>query len=559
MPNTELLDMLLRKRGILDETQRKQFLNPSYEGGLHNPFLLKDMERACVRIFEATEAKEKIVVYADYDCDGIPGAVIFSDFFKKIGYSNFDVYIPDRADEGYGLHMDAVKQFIADGVKLIITVDLGITAVLEVAEAQTAGVDVIITDHHLPHSDLPRAYAIINPKQVDCEYPEKMLCGAAVAWKVVVALVEKYGEYWNVKKGWEKWLLDMAGLATLSDMVPLLGENRVLAYFGMMVLRKSPRPGLRELLSKLAINQTYLSEDDVSFMITPRINAASRMGSPRRAYELLATTDIAEAISLAQHLSDINDDRKSLVATIMRDVHAHLKKRELREVIVIGNPAWRAGVLGLVAGKITDTYSRPAFVWGGDDGSTSPDQASKAGRIKGSCRSDGSVNVVELMTSAENTFIDFGGHELAGGFSLTTDSVHFLEDTLVDAFSKIKKTKSEISLAPHDATLSLSDVTIENHTLLQKLSPFGLGNQKPLFLFEQVLLKNVRTFGKEKNHLELILADQAGSIKAISFFSTPASYKKELVEGEPISFLGTFDYSRFRGRGELRLRLVDVF
>jgi len=231
MPNhTDLLDLLLSNRGISIE-DRERFLNPSYENGIYDPYLMKDMERAVVRIFEAIEAKEKIVIYSDYDCDGIPAAVIMNDFFHKIDYENFSIYIPDRHDEGYGLHHDAIDQFINDEIKLLITFDLGITATEEVAKAQAGGIDVIITDHHLPQEETPRAYPILNPKQEGCNYPDKMLCGAGVAFKLVQALVLKYGEYWKINNGWEKWLLDMAGVATLSDQVPLLDENRVLAFY----------------------------------------------------------------------------------------------------------------------------------------------------------------------------------------------------------------------------------------------------------------------------------------------------------------------------------------
>src|SRR3989338_4314789 len=337
----ELLRALLEKRGVRDETQAEIFLNPDYQRDLHDPFLMRDMERACVRLYEAVEAKEKIIIYADYDCDGIPGAVIMHDLLKLLRYENYEVYIPERNSEVYGLNLDAIKRFKDSDAKLIITIDLGITAVEEVAQAEIDGMDVIITDHHLPHEVLPRAYAILNPKVDD--YPEKMLCGAGVIFKFMQGFIEKYGEYFKIKNGAEKWMLDMAGLATLSDMVPLTGENRALAHFGMKVLRKSRRPGLQKLLAKMNIDQRYVSEDDIVFMVSPRLNAASRMDSPYRAYELLATENEAEAGGLADHLSKINDERKNIVTQIMREVHKKFEQRgaDPREVIVLGNPAWR--------------------------------------------------------------------------------------------------------------------------------------------------------------------------------------------------------------------------
>ncbi|MDO8660156.1 MAG: DHH family phosphoesterase, partial [Candidatus Parcubacteria bacterium] len=330
---SELLDILLEKRGILPE-QKDTFLNPDYERDMHDPFLMRDMERACVRLFTAIENNEKIIIYADYDCDGIPGAVIMQDLLKLVNYKNYEVYIPQRNSEGYGLNMEAIEQFAKANVKLLITIDLGITAIAEVAQAEVDGIDVIITDHHLAKQKdnflgsseggqpdqlenhlfaLPKAYAILNPKVDD--YPEKMLCGAGVVFKFAQGFLKKYGEYFKVRSGAEKWMLDMAGLATLSDMVPLVGENRVIAYYGMKVLRKSPRPGLQKLLAQMKIEQKFLSEDDIGFMITPRLNAASRMDDPMRAFELLSTDDVVQAGILASHLTKINDERKTIVTS----------------------------------------------------------------------------------------------------------------------------------------------------------------------------------------------------------------------------------------------------
>ncbi len=543
----ELLRTLLEKRGITEPAHAEVFLNPSYERDFHDPFLMKDMEKACVRIFEAVEAKEKIIIYADYDADGIPGAVILNNLFKLLGYTNYEVYIPQRNSEGYGLNLDAIKQFAKEGVKLLITVDLGITAVAEVAQAEVEEIDVIITDHHLPQGKLPRAYAILNPK-VD-EYPEKMLCGAGVVFKLAQGFVKKYGEYYKIKEGKEKWMLDMAGLATLSDMVPLLGENRAIAYFGMKVFKKTPRPGLQKLLAKLNINQKFLSEDDINFMITPRLNAASRMDDPMRAYELLATEDEIEAGTLANHLSKINDERKTIVTSIMREVHKKLENYEHREVMVIGNPKWRVGVLGLVAGKISDEHKKPVFVWGKDENDC----------IKGSCRSDGSVSVVELMAETSESFINFGGHELAGGFTVHTEKIHFLEEALSASFHKVKKEKKENEI-DYDIKTTLDNVNMKNWKEIEKMAPFGLGNPKPVFLFENVKIEKIKKFGKNGSgeHLEITFSDEGGKAKAISFFSGIDSFGKIIAEGLKVNLFANFDLSRFGGKTELRLRIVDI-
>ena len=551
MQKTELLEKLLELRSIPKDEQ-EAFLNPSYEKGLNDPFLFRDMEKSVVRIFEAMEEHEKIVIYSDYDADGIPGGVILHDLFKKVGYQNFENYIPHRHDEGYGLHMDAIHEFAKQDVKVIITVDLGITAVAEVAQAQAYGMDVIITDHHLPHGELPRAFAILNAKREGETYPFLELCGAGVAFKLAQGFLAKYREYFTVPEGFEKWLLDMAGLATLSDMVPLVGENRTLAFFGMKVLQKTKRPGLRAIFRKMKIDLDHLVEDDLTFMLTPRLNAASRMDSPMRAFELLAETDEAKAQAVADHLTKINDMRKTIVATIMKDVHKKLEKRTLREVIVIGDPEWRIGVLGLVASKITEVYGKPSFVWGIEGGK-------EGAMIKGSCRSEGSVNVVELMTAAADSFQSFGGHELAGGFVVTHEKVHFLEDALVAAYGRALRARPESAAPSFDLSIPLSDITKQNYDNLALLAPFGLANPKPLFLFENVFITGIKQFGKEKEHLELMISNgESKVVKAISFFKLPTDFKTELHEGKQINLLGTMEMSYFMGRPELRLRIVDV-
>jgi single-stranded-DNA-specific exonuclease len=568
--HSEFLTQLLHKRGLINKDEIESFLNPDYEKDVLDPFLMRDMRKACVRLFNAISNNEKIVIYADYDCDGIPGAVILSDLLKKIKYENYEVYIPERNSEGYGLNIDAVESFKESGVGLLITIDLGITAVEEVTLANSYGIDVIITDHHIPHALLPDAYAILNPK-VD-GYPGKMparnashgdaggLCGSGVVFKFVCGFLKIYGEKFEVGVGWEKWLLDMAGLATLSDMVPLLGENRAIAYFGMKVLRKSPRPGLQKLLSIMKIDQRHLATDDVTFMITPRINAASRMDSPMRAFELLSTNDPVEGGVLAKHLSSINDERKSIVLHIMKEVKAHFEKREeLKDfpVIVMGSPSWRVGVLGIVAGKIMDEYDKPVFVWGKDENDI----------IKGSCRSPGSVSVVDLMTHSREFFLEFGGHELAGGFAVHHEKIHFLEEALAVSFSSILerldlKGAQGRTLKNFDLKLRFSDVNIKNNNDLERMEPFGLANPKPVFLFESVKIDKIKKFGKNGSgeHLEITFSDSTKrGVVAISFFSTVDSFDTKIEEGLQVNLTATFDLSRFRGRPELRLRIVDIY
>ena len=546
----ELIQILLKKRGITEDKEIEKFLNPNYDTDLHDPFLMRDMEKACVRLFEALDSNEKIVIYADYDADGIPGAVILDDLFKKIGYKNYEVYIPMRNSEGYGLNMQAIKDFADKKVKLLITVDLGITAVQEVAQAEVEGIDVIITDHHIPLETLPKAFAILNPKTD--EYPEKMLCGSGVAFKFVQAFVQKYGEFYKIHDGWEKWLLDMVGIATLSDQVPLIGENRVLAVYGLKVLKKTKRPGLQKLLAKMYIDQRHITEDDITFMITPRLNAASRMDDPLRAFELLATQDEKEAGELAKYLTKINDERKLIVANIMREVNKNFEKRELSEIIVIGNPKWKVGVLGLVAGKIVEEYEKTVFVWGKDENDL----------IKGSCRSNGAVSVVDLMVQNTEFFSDFGGHEQAGGFTVHNDKIHFLEESLLGSLDKIKKLEQKEILDDYDLESDFSLLNMKNWKEIEKLSPYGLENPKPIFLFKNVQIEKIKKFGKNNSgeHLEITFSDVNNKkAKAVAFFADEQSFKIKIGENLRVNLLANVEFSRFAGKEEIRLRISEIF
>ena len=342
----------------------------------------------------------------------------------------------------------------------------------------------------------------------------------------------------------------MVGLATLSDMVPLTGENRVFAHFGLKVLRKSPRKGLRELLSVLRLNRSELTEDDIGFSISPRINAASRMGVPMDAFRLFATSDEAEAATLARHLDKMNTERKGKVASLVKEVRRTVEERGERKVIVAGNPNWRPALLGLVASSLAEDMRCPVFLWGREE----------SVELKGSCRSGGSVDLSLMMQEARSVFSDFGGHKEAGGFSTTLEKVHLLEAELERAYEKVRSDyNSGVSLVA-DAALSLDEVTARTYSEIAQLSPFGVGNHKPVFLFEQVKVRRMEQFGKEKQHLKLIFAKSDGVfVPAIQFYAKPEDFGVEPREGGVVNLLAHFEKSTFGNRTELRLRIVDVF
>ena len=545
----DLVEQLLHNRGIRTAEEKEKFLNPNFEKHFHDPFLLPDMEKAATRILKAIKKNEKIAIWSDYDCDGIPGGALLHDFFKLCGFDNFINYIPDRHNEGYGMNIEGVEGLKEEKVKLIITVDCGIRDFKPIALANELGMEVIVTDHHEPGEKLPKAFAVVNPKRSGSKYPEQILCGTGVAWKLIEAVLKLKPEL--VKDDQQKWLLDLAGLATLSDMVPLTGENRTIAHFGLKVLRKTRRPGLLKLFEILRMNKATFTEDDLTFMITPRINAASRMGSPRDAFELLTTGDLGRGEALARHLNEINDERKGVVALIVKEAKHHIKSRfensGEKAVIVVGNPQWRPALLGLAANTIALEYRRPVFLWGRDNG---------AG-IKGSCRSNNGVDLMALMESAREHFIDFGGHKFSGGFSVDNEKIHTLEDALIAVSTSVVSNISNEVLA--DAEFKIKNVNEKIADAINRLAPFGTGNEKPVFLFHNVWVEKVGRFGKAKEHLEVLLKDKSHSVRAISFFTNPESWSERLQEGRTTNLAASIEKSFFGGRSEVRLRIVDFF
>ncbi len=553
----DLTASLLARRGVVTKEDAAEFLRPDYTQHIHDPFLMLDMAKAAMRVAEALNNNERITVWSDYDCDGIPGGVLFHDFLKKVG-ANFTNYIPHRHIEGYGVNVAGIEKLAEEGTTLIVTIDSGITDIAAVARARELGMDVIVTDHHLPQDGLPPAFAILNPNAREEEtYPYKSLCGSGVAWKLVCAvLAHGFSGRDQIPEGWEKWLLDMVGLATIADMVPLTGENRALASYGLLVMRKSPRLGLQKLCSVARVTQRFITEDDVGFMIAPRVNAASRMGDPHDAFQLFTTTDEVEAGELAKKLESVNRSRRAVAGATTKAVHSRIEKMkeagELPNVLVMGDPEWRPGLLGLVASGIADEYERPVFLWGreGNEG------------LKGSCRGGpGKVHVVELMQACdEGTFLGFGGHAAAGGFSVAPDAIFQLSEKLNAALERLDHSV-HASESNADVLLSPDDVTIDVLKRFDTLAPFGMQNPKPTVGLTNVRIERVAWFGKSSEHLRIHIARVSGvPLEAIAFFARRDLGKAldSLSVGTTVHLLAYIERDQFSRGQPARLRLLHI-
>lgn len=586
---SKIILQLLYNRNIKTQKEIDEFLNSDYEADLHNPYLYKGMREAVFLIKESIDKKEKIIIYGDYDADGVSASAILYTIFKELG-ADFEVFIPDRYKEGYGLTLDRVNEFAQKNVKLIVTVDCGITNVTEVELANSLGMRVIIVDHHLPASTrlgeagpqeiLPPAAAVINARQKDDTYPFKWLCGGAMAFKVVQAIlrIDSIGVDWdkarNIKIGFEKWLLDLVALCTITDMVPLLGENRTLVKYGFLVMAQTKRMGLRELmkisglepkLTKQASTGQLFSNIrsyDIGFIIGPRINSAGRLDHANTAFELLITDNIGEAETLARHLEETNFKRQEIVEHIVKEAEGKLLetysprwsngeagKDKLPKVIFEGSTEWPAGVVGIVASKLKDKYCRPVFIY-----------SRETEKSRGSSRSINAFNLVEEMGNCRDLLVKFGGHALAAGFEIENENLDKFYECLLSRAENLK----EEDLKPFlniDSRMELEDVDWEFYDFLQKFEPFGKDNEKPVFLLENLKIKNLKWVGNGGNHLQLWLTD--ASVKpALKILRGVAfrfeDFKDKIKTGDVVNVVFELDVNEWNGNRELQLVIRDL-
>lgn len=479
------LARILAARNLTTVEEARRFLHPRLED-LWEPARMKDMDRALARIRTAVQNRERIAVYGDYDCDGVCATSILYLCLRELG-ADVQYYIPDRFEEGYGLNVEAIRRLRDRDVRLIISVDTGITGVKPAEAAREWGMDLIITDHHRPPEQLPRAYAVINPKQPNCPYPDKDLCGSGIAFKIAQGLLGRIPTEF----------LDLAAVATVADLVPLLGENRILVRFGLEQLQAPRRPGLKALIEAAGLHGRPLTSGHLGFQIGPRLNAAGRLETAEAAVRLLTTDDAEEAKRCAEHLNRLNRERQILcdeiAAAALEQVEHNPQWREHRSLVLAGE-GWNPGVIGIVASRIVEQHNRPTLVVA-VDGETA----------KGSARSIPGFDLYAGLKEIEDLFEKFGGHTMAAGFSLPASRIGELRER----FAAVAASKlADEDLRPRvvcDAEVPLDRIDLSLADTLAALEPHGFGNPAPRLFVRDVPLLQCRTLGAESQHLKMVV------------------------------------------------------
>ncbi|MDP2683902.1 MAG: single-stranded-DNA-specific exonuclease RecJ [bacterium] len=535
---------LLYNRGLTEQEKIDEFLNPDYGQDIHDPFLFTDMKKAVVRILKAIKNKEKITVHGDYDADGVSATVVMITTLKKLG-ANVDVYIPHRVSEGYGLNMNTVDELEKNGTNLIVTVDCGISSYDEVDYAAEKNIEVIITDHHEQPPKIPKAYAVINPHVEKEKYPFHELAGVGVAFKLVQGLVmEDKGN--KLKAGFEKWLLDIVALGTIADCVPLVGENRTLVKYGLVVLRKTKRVGLRTMIESSRFNLASLDTQSVSFGIAPRINAAGRIDHANTAYELIMTENEKSAIKISGDLEKTNQQRQKITEKITNSSIEQIGQVKDQKILFTSGEDWQVGVVGLVAGRLSDKFSRPVIVMGmkGDD-------------IVGSGRSIPGFDITRALIESKEYLEKYGGHAAACGFSLKKNNYEkFLEKMSSIASEKISD-KDLIKSHKIDTEVKIENINWELVDKLNNFEPFGEGNSQPKFVSYGLEVNDLQKVGNEGKHLRIVV-EKNGCQKKIIAFGFGQTIGNELMIGDIIDIVYEISINEWNGNRELQLKLVDI-
>lgn len=532
---------LLINRGIYTVEQCRAFFNCGLNK-LYPPLLLKDMGTAVTIITQAVKAKKKILVYGDYDADGITATVLL---VRVIRYLDgiVECYIPNRLDDGYGLHLGVLQQCKEKGIRLVVTVDCGISSLEESIWACENGLDLIITDHHEPPSILPQAPAVINPKRPDCSYPFKDLAGVGVALKLAQALLENNG---YEKQAWHDYL-DLCCLGTIADIVPLYGENRILVKHGLSRLANTDRPGLQALIGVSGIKDV-LGTREVGFRLAPRLNAVGRIGNPDLAVRLLLTDNVGEAWELANELHTGNKVRQEIEANVLEKSLEMLDNQPSiakEKVIVLSSAGWHPGVIGIVASRLVERFNRPVLLIS-LDGETG----------KGSARSIPAFNIYDALSHCQECLLNYGGHALAAGFSIPANRIE-------DFFRKINqyagRVLDENKMAPRlylDGLISLNQVSEELVNEIKLMQPFGLSNPTPLLGCREALVKTCRGVGRDSAHLKMLLYSEGVSVDSIGF--DLGAYAEVLATNEAIDLAFVPGVNEYNGRRSLQLEVKDV-
>ena len=524
---------ILNARDIKDISSVKKFFSDEFEEG-YDPYLMYDMQKAVDRINEAIDNEEKILVYGDYDADGITSTVLLVETLISLG-ANVSSYIPNRFEEGYGPNKEAFTKIINSGISLIITVDNGIAGVEEVELANELGCDVIITDHHKIQDIIPNAYAIIHPEHPEGDYPFKKLAGVGVAFKLAHALLEIFPDF----------LLDLVAIGTIADMVSITDENRIFVKQGLELLNEDPRIGLKMLLELSNIN-SKIDEQTVGFYIAPKLNSIGRMDSAKLGLSFLMAEDAANARVLAEQIEKFNIERKQVTEEIVKDVIDKIETsdKKNKNVIMISGD-YHEGVLGIVDSNIVEKYQKPVFIMN-----------SKEGILKGSSRSIYDFNIYTAMNKISDLFIAFGGHTLAAGFSFDEVNLDKIENFLDSEYENYKQNNELKSTKNIDIVTSLEEISYQFFNSLEALKPYGMDFEKPTILIENSMVLNKTYFGSEKQYLRLTIADEVGNLECISFKDT--SLFDKVKNNDIIDLLCTLDKNNFNGRTKLQAHIIDI-
>ena len=533
-----LLATILSNRNINTEEDIKLFLHPT-RADFHDPFLMTDMEKAVERIIEAINKKENITIYGDYDVDGITSITVLKSFFRDRGIE-VKTYIPNRLDEGYGLNNNAIEQIKNQSCDLMITVDCGISAIKEIDYANSLGLETIITDHHEAGTEIPKAFAVIDNKRKDSKYPFRELAGVGVVFKLIQALSIKL----NLKE--EEYLkyLDIVCIGTISDIVPLIDENRVITKLGLMLVRQTKNIGLQSILN--ASGYGKIDSSTISFGVAPRINACGRMGKAEEALKLFLSKNINEVVDLTKELNEYNRIRQEKEKEIYENALEQIEKEHLdkKNTIIVKGENWHHGVIGIVSSKITEKYFKPSILLSFEDD----------GMGQGSGRSIPGFDLHEALMNCMDSIEKFGGHAMAIGISVKKEN-----------FEKFKKEFEEIAQKMHvneiipiiniDAKINLSDITKEMVESLSKLEPFGEGNKMPVFVFKNLKIDSIRALSEGK-HLKLTLKDNNTIASAIGF--NLGYMSEEYKIGDKIDVVGVLEINSFNGVESLQINIKDI-